>query len=132
MSLANTTVQSTLIAQLEAQQAALGLSDQALSEAVGFERPIMLALIKQGTMRMPLTKIPAMAAALELDPAELFRAALRESDPALGKVIDDVFNPLLLSATEMNLIKHLRRLCGDSKVSPIVFDGKGVIALVAA
>ena len=122
----------TVISQLEAQQAALELSDQELSEAVGFERTIALTLIKQGTMRLPLTKVPAFAAALELDPVELMRAVLQESDPALGKVIEEVFNPLRLTATEANLIKHLREQYGDRKVTPMVFDGRGVIALVAA
>ena len=122
----------TVISQLEAQQAALGLSDQALCEAVGFERIIALTLIKRGTMRLPLSRVPAFAAALEIDPVELMRAVLQESEPALGKVIEEVFNPLRLTATEANLIKHLREQHGDRKVTPMVFDGKGVIALVAA
>lgn len=132
MSLANITRTATLVEQIEAQQAALALSDQELCEAVGFERTIIMSLIKQGTMRLPLTKVPALAAALEIDPAELFRSALRESDPALSQVIEQVFNPLHLTATEVNLIQHLRELYGDQKVSPLVFGGKGVIALVAA
>jgi len=122
----------SLIAQIEAQQAALELSDHDLCAAVGFERGIVLGLIKQGSMRMPLTKIPALATALELDPVELMKQALLEQDPALSKIIEEVFNPTSLTATEMNLVKHLRRLCGDTPVSPLVFDGKGVIALVAA
>ena len=132
MQIARTTTSATLVEQIEAQQAALALSDQELCEAVGFERTIMLTLIKSGTMKMPITKIPALAAALEIDPAELFRSALRESDPALSQVIEQVFNPLHLTATEVNLIQHLRELYGDQKVSPLVFGGKGVIALVAA
>ena len=122
----------SVIAQLEAQQAALGLSNQELSAAVGFERQTALSLIQQGTMKLPLNKVPAFAAALELDPADLLRAAIRESDPTLGKLIEEVFNPLRLTATEMNLIKHVRELCGDRQGAPIVFDGKTVIALVAA
>ncbi len=132
MSIANVCVTATLVEQIEAQQAALELTDHDLCEAVGFERTIMLTLIKAGTMKMPLTRVPAFAAALEIDPAELFRSALRESDPALGQVIEQVFNPLHLTATEVNLIKHLRNLYGDRDVAPIVFDGKGVVALVAA
>jgi hypothetical protein len=132
MSIANVTRTATLVEQIEAQQAALQLTDYDLCEAVGFERTIMLTLIKAGTMKMPLTRIPAFAAALEIDPAELFRSALRESDPALAQVIEQVFNPLHLTATEVNLIMHLRELYGDRAVAPIVFDGKGVVALVAA
>lgn len=122
---------ASVMCQLEAQQAALGLTDQELSTAVGFERQIALTLIKQGSMKLPLNKVPAFAAALELDPADLLRAALRESDPTLGQLIEEVFNPMRLTATEVTLIKHLRELSGDVEVAPIVFS-KGVIALVAA
>lgn len=122
----------TLVGQIEAQQAALGLSDQDLCTAVGFERKIVLSLIKAGTVKLPIDKVPAFARALELDSAELVRAAIRESSPELSQLVDDVFNPMNLSATEVTLIKHLRKLSGDRPGSPIVFDGKGVIALVAA
>lgn len=131
MSNINATAPVTLISQLEAAQATQGLTDQQLCEALGFEREIVLSLIKAGTMKMPLTKIPALAKALKLDAAGLMRVALSESDPELSKAIEEVFNPLGLSATEMNLIKHLRKLSGDQAGAPIVFEGRGVIALVA-
>ena len=81
-------------------------------------------------MMMPLIKIPALAAVLELDATELLKTALRESDPVLSQVIEEVFNPLHLTSTEQNLLKHLRGLCGGRHAAPIVFSGKGVIALV--
>ena len=122
---------SILINQLEAAQAALGLTDQQLSDALGFERGIVLSLIKAGTMRMPLTKIPALAKALDLDAPDLMRAALHESSPELSDAIKEVFDPLHLSAAEVTLITHLRKLSGGQAGAPIVFEGKGVIALVA-
>ncbi|MDO8388529.1 MAG: hypothetical protein Q7T13_19310 [Polaromonas sp.] len=121
----------TLVGQIEAQQAALGLSDHDLCLAVGFEREIVLTLIKAGSMKLPLSKVPALATALGLDPAELLKVALGESDPALSQIIEDVYNPMHLTSTEVNLIKHLRELSGDRPSAPIVFEGKGVIALVA-
>jgi len=48
----------------------------------------------------------------------------------LSEVVEKVFNPMHMSATEQNLIKHLRGLCGDAPGVPLVFSGKGVIALV--
>lgn len=122
----------TLIAQIQAQQAALELTDRDLCAAVGFEREIVLGLIKAGSMKFPLPKIPALAKELELDPSELLKVALHESDPELSKLIEDVFNPLRLTSTEVHLIKHLRKLRGNTPAAPLVFDGKGVIALVAA
>jgi hypothetical protein len=122
----------TLISQIEAQQALLGLSNEQLCTALRFEQESVLALIKRGVMKIPLTKIPALSAALELDVSELFRVALRESDPGLSEVIEDVFNPMRLSATEVNLINHVRELSGNRQGTPLVFDGRTVIALVAA
>lgn len=132
MSATASTTPLTLIAQIEAQQTALELTDHDLCAALGFEREIILGLIKAGSMRMPLNKIPALAVALEVDPIELMKQALLEQDPALSKIIEDLFNPLRLTSTEVNLIKHLRKVCGDTPASPLVFGGKGVIALVAA
>lgn len=126
-----TTSPSTLIAQLEAAQATQELTDQQLSDALGFERQIALTLIKTGTMKMPLTKIPALAKALKLDAVDLMRTALHESSPELSEAIAEVFDPMRLTATEVNLINHLRRLSGDQPGAPIVFEGRGVIALVA-
>ncbi len=68
----------TFIALMEARQTALGLSDHDLCVAVGLEREIALTLIKQGSMKFPLIKIPALAVALDLDPAELLKLALIE------------------------------------------------------
>jgi len=131
MRTALTNSSQTLIGLMQAQQAALGLTDHDLCAAIGLERENALKLIKAGAMRMPINRVPALAAALELDPVELLKVALRESDPVLSQVIEDTFNPMHLTATEQNLIKHLRELSGNTPSAPIVFPGKGVVALVA-
>ncbi len=121
----------TVISLIEARQVALGLTDHDLCLAVGLEREIALGLIKTGNMKFPMTRIPALAAALDLDPAELLKLALSEQSPDLLQVIEEEFNPMRLTATEVNLIRNLRELCGDTPGQPMVFSGKGVIALVA-
>lgn len=128
----NSATKTKYISLIEGQQAALGMSDTELCQAVGFDRELNLTLIKDGSMKIPLTKIPAFASALDLDAAVLLREALNETAPDLLVVIEKVFNPLRLNATEVNLITHLRGLCGDRQCSPLVLDGKGVIVLVAA
>jgi hypothetical protein len=121
----------SLIDQINSQQGFLELTDRDLCTAVGFEQENVLTMIKAGTMRLPLSKVPGFATALELDPAELFKLALRESDPELLAVVEEVSNPMHLNATEVNLIRYVRELSGDTPSAPIVFGGKGVIALVA-
>lgn len=121
----------SLVTLIEAQQAILGLTNEDLCTALGFERRIALTLIKSGSMKMPLNKIPRLAATLKLDPVELLKTAMSETSPDLLQVIDEVLNPLRVTATETNLIRQLRELAGDQQLDPIVFGGKGVIALVA-
>ena len=123
---------ATFTSLIEARQTALELSDHDLCIALGFERSIALTLIKAGTMRFPITKLPELAVALDLDLAELFTVALNESSPDLLKTINEAFNPLHLTATEVSLIKHLRELSGNQQCGPIVFPGHKIIALVAA
>ncbi len=117
---------------IEARQEALRLSDQELCSAVGFERSITLTLIKAGTMKFPINKVPALAAVLGVDPADLLKTALTDASPDLLSTIEAVFNPLHLSATEAKLIEHLRELSGDREGDPVVIPGHGIIALIAA
>lgn len=132
MSNSTSAVPASLGHQLQARQTLLGLSDQDLCAAIGFERTIVLTLVKAGTLKMPLTKILALAAVLELDAVDLLKTVLHESAPDLLQIITDVLNPLHLSATEVNLIRHLRELRGDRQGASIVMDATGVFALVVA
>jgi len=117
--------------RIENRQAALCLSDQELCAAVGFDREIVWTMIKSGNMRLPLRKIPELARTLSFEAGPLLRAAMDETSPGLLQLIKDVFDPLELTECEQRLVKHLRHLAGDKATGPIVFDGKGVIALIA-
>ena len=128
----STTLPMTLIGFMETRQAALCLSDHDLGAALGFEREIVVSLIKAGSMRFPLNKVPALAAVLQLDAADLLKIALHESDPALAQLIEEAFNPMHLSATEVDMIKHQCSLSGNAVGAPITVQGEEVIALVAA
>ena len=124
------TTPMTVVGIMEAQQALLGLSNQEICTAIGFEREIVLTMIQAGTMKMPLTKVPTLAAVLQLDAAELLRVALRESDPALENLIEEALNPLHLSATEVDMIKHQRKVSGDTVGASITVPGKEACALI--
>lgn len=121
-----------LVAQIEARQAELGITDHQVCEAVGFEKEIVFTMIKQGSLKLPLSRVPALAEVLSLDPGQLLRTAMAETSPDLLAVIELVFNPMRLSTSETNLIRHLRKLAGDQHYAPIVFGGKAIIALVTA
>ena len=122
----------TLVAQIEARQAELGITDKQVCDALGYEKVVVFTMIKLGTIKLPLTRVPALAAVLSLDPGQLLKTAMTETSPELLAVIESVFNPMSLTVTETNLIRHLRKIAGDQPCSPIVFEGKAIIALVTA
>ena len=64
-------------------------------------------------MKLSLSRVPELAAALGLEPADLLMSAIHESDPTLGKLIEDIPNPLRLSTAEKSLIMHLQESAGD-------------------
>jgi hypothetical protein len=125
----STEITTNLVELINSRQAELEISDGQLCQQLGLEKLITLTLIKTGAMRLPVNKIPALAIALELETAELLRAALIDTDPALWETIKEVFNPMRLTSAEVSLVKHLRVVCGDRKVAPIVFANP-VVALV--
>ena len=104
---------ASLAGLIELRQAELELTDLQLSKALGFDCELIVKLIKAGSMKLSLSRVPALAAALGLEPADLLMLAIHESDPTLGKLIEDVLNPLRLSTAEKSLIMHLRESAGD-------------------
>lgn len=116
-------------ALIEQRQLELGLSDDALAEAVGYKRAVIL-MLKMGTMRLPLNKVSDFARILQVDAVELLRIALTDGSPSLW----DALKPLLplgeLAEHEVNLLRHLRSLSKGRKGAAIVIDGSSIIALV--
>jgi len=67
----------------------------------------MLSMIKKGKTRLPLERVPALAKALEIDPAVLFRVALKELWPGYHKVVASIFRDVL-SEEEWRIIELIR------------------------
>lgn len=123
---------SDVVALLCERQAALGLSDSSLAAALGYKNAKVIALMKSGAMKVPLNKVAALARVLQVDGYELLRKVLSETAPDLWCAIQDIIAPLgSLNSSEVNLLRHLRQLRGDDEATPIVFSGKGIIALVS-
>lgn len=121
----------SIAALIAAGQETLGYTDLELANALGYEKGIVVLLMKQGSMRIPINKVHALAAALELEPADVLRLSLAEQSPEMLAVIENAFNPLKLTEAERSLVMHLREVVAGRDVQPMVFQG-GVVALVTA
>lgn len=87
----------------------LGLKNPTLQKALGYPMPNVIAMMKGGTMRLPITKVPAAAALLQVDPIFLLSKVIAENDAELWEVIAAHMGNLLVTQSEMELIKLVRR-----------------------
>lgn len=123
--------QDTVITLMAKRQEELGITDEQLAGALGY-RPGVVALLKVGSMRLPINKVTAAADCLGVDRLQLLKVAIVESSPGLWEALEP-FVPLgQLTPTEVKLVTHIRKLCGERPAAPMVIDGSSVIALVVA
>jgi transcriptional regulator with XRE-family HTH domain len=110
----------------------LSISDRSqkeIAEEIGFEKPNVLTMIKQGTTKLPLARVGAFAKALDVDAAYLLRLALQEYTPETWAAIEDVFSGRLLTQNELLLVKVFRRFTNDTDPEVVVGDDADTLDL---
>lgn len=85
-----------------------GKSQTQIAEEVGFEKPNVITMIKQGKTKVPLNKIGSMAKALEVDPVFFFRMVMNEYMPDLMDMIAAITNQPIITRNEMDFIHVIR------------------------
>jgi DNA-binding transcriptional regulator YdaS (Cro superfamily) len=83
-------------------------SQRDIAREMGYERPNIVSMFKTGDTKVPLEKIPALARAIDSDPAELFRISMEQYWPELYGVIRDIFGDIV-SKDERDLIALVRK-----------------------
>ncbi|MGI3212184.1 helix-turn-helix domain-containing protein [Roseovarius tibetensis] len=80
----------------------------------GFVNPNMITMIKQGRTKAPFDRIPAMARALDVDPAYLMGLALEQAieKTAAAAVIEVFGDPI--TDNELGWVKAIREASGNS------------------
>ena len=82
-----------------------------VAKEAGFPHPNMLSMIKHGKSRLPLERVPALAEALEIDAALLFRTILAENWPGYERVVIRIFGAVL-TEEERDMIAFIRHVSG--------------------
>ena len=94
-------------------QASLGKNQRQIAAEIGYEKPNMISMFKRGEAKVPLDKIPALAKALGVDAAFLFKLAIQQYWPDMGKVIAEIFGTVL-TKNETKMIELIRTLTKGS------------------
>lgn len=80
----------------------------------GFANSNMISMIKSGSTKLALDRVPQLAKALECDPAFLLRLALDQSLAATAaKAVDEIWGSPL-TRNEREWITELRNASGDT------------------
>jgi transcriptional regulator with XRE-family HTH domain len=85
-----------------------------IAAEAGFVSANMIAMLKRGSNKVPLDRVPALAMALDCDPAWLLRLALEqtEGDTAARAIVEILGAPV--PKNEMGWIMAIREASGDS------------------
>src|SRR5471030_1981767 len=83
------------------RQAELGKTDEQVAQEVGFDRVTTFAMIKQGTIKLPVQEVAQFASALSIEPANLLRQLLAEAMPDVLAAVDSMLCPMSLTANEV-------------------------------
>lgn len=80
------------VAEFLAHHIALSGKSQAdIARECGFVKPNVLTMLKQGKMKLPLSRAAALASAIGIEPSELIVRVLEEYEPETWQVIKEHF-----------------------------------------
>src|SRR5262249_51851948 len=88
-----------------------------IASEAGFANPNMLSMIKAGSTRLPLDRVPTLAKALDVDPARLLQLALEQwVGSAATRAFDEIFGTIV-SRNEIAWLEELRAASNNSDPS---------------
>ena len=88
-----------------------------ISAEAGFPQPSMLAMIKNGSSKLPIDRVPGLAKALELDPARLLNLALQQSaGDTTARAFMEIFG-IAVTKNEVVWLEEIRDASGNSDPS---------------
>lgn len=90
---------------------ATGQLQKDVAAKVGFPKPNIITMLKQGKTRLPLDKIGPMARALETDPIQLLQLCMEEYHPTTWRAIAP-FMESAFTEEEVRLLNALRASVG--------------------
>lgn len=98
-----------------------GRTQRAIAAEVGYPKPNVISMMRQGQTKIPIGKIPLFAKALGVDPAHMLRIALAEYHPEVWEVIRSTIGDPL-TRNEALLLGVYREAGGSGMEIPLEDD----------
>lgn len=92
-------------------------SQAEIAAEAGFINPNVISMLKSGATKLPLDRVPSLAAALECDPRRLFNLALDQMGGATtARAIEEIVGTVV-TRNEVAWINEIREAAGHSDPS---------------
>lgn len=92
-----------------------GKTQREIAQDMGYDRPNLITMFKQGTTKVPIEKVPALAKSLGVDPAVLLARALQEYMPETLRVIQQTMG-FTVTENEFEIVEAVRT--GSKRPNP--------------
>lgn len=93
-------------------QKALGKTRRHIAEELGYDSRNMISMFRTGDVKVPLAKIPALARALDADPAYLMQLAVQQYWPNEAEALAVVFGTTV-TKNEVKIIELIREITNN-------------------
>ena len=87
-----------------------------IANEVGYTKPNVISMMKQGLIKVPVDKAPAIARALNVDPAYFLGLVLREYMPGAWAAMEQHLGGVL-SENEQRLLDVYREQCATGEIA---------------
>jgi hypothetical protein len=91
-----------------------GVKNIELAQKLGYSAPNVIAMLRAGTMKLPMNKIAVTAQALHIDPLYLANCVNAENGFHLEDLIDAISKRTAITLNEEKLIQALRAASGGA------------------
>lgn len=112
-----TTVAEYLTAQIDL----CGKSQLEIAREVGFEKPNVVTMFKQGKSKLPISRVEPMARALGVDPTFLYSLCMQEYEPDTWPMVQRMMQRNGLTETQAEVLEILD---STGVVNPVIRTGE--------
>jgi len=90
-----------------------GKTQAQIAGEVGYDRPNLISMIKNGKTKLPVQKVGVFAQALGVDPAFLFRLVMTEYSPETWRAINEIQGAIPVTNNERLILEEVRKLAAN-------------------
>lgn len=99
-----------------------------IAEEVGYDKPNIITMFKQGLTKVPIDKVPALAKALGINTAYFLRIVMSEYEPEVWEAIENN-SGMIMTSHECEIIRLYRMASGNTDEKAVFLDGGSFVVL---